>query len=78
MRHHSQEKSDTLSRYVFNESIQREIPLNYTSIKGKPDNLSGNHLHLNLFLNSVNKYRDIYDSIHLLALNGVVEFQKEV
>ena len=42
------------------------------SIQGKPDNLSGTHIHLHAFLNSFHKYIDIYDGTGLLVVKWLV------
>ena len=54
------------------ESYSWDTTISHTSIQDKPDNLSSTHPHLNLFLNSVHKYTDIYVGIELLALKGVM------
>ena len=38
------------------------------NIKSKPENLSGNHIHLHFFLHSVHKYTNICERIDLLCL----------
>ena len=55
------------------ESSKRDTILSHTSILGKLENLSSNHIHP--FLNSFHKYTDIYNYIGMLVLKGVMVFE---
>ena len=74
----SWKKSENWPKYRFHESPQWDITLSYTSVQGKLDNLSGNHIHLHVLLNLVHKYRDICDGIGLLALSWAVVLERRV